>query len=353
MATATKRRVRKAKKKARNLSDSGNERIVTQLGEVDFASRTISNSGRGTFLDCAQKWLLDYGYRLRRRGLKDYFWVGGVAHDEWERMYLQGKFDKRAANRRINKKTKAAALKCVTSDQEDKIWKASAMLMGMLPAYAEHYLAQDLKHHKIIVAEEGFEIRIPGTDWTYVGFTDILSTVKKSHGEMTKGELVLWENKTSGVLDVNYIAKLPLDFQILGYCWGVQQERGMTPDWVMYNVSLKTRLRQKQDETKGQYLDRVEADYQEDPVKYFYREPLVFPDDAIERFVDELTQWVIYDLEPALQVGYFPKNTRQCTMRGLCDYMPICCGAIDLDEALLQFERKELSPRELREQNND
>ncbi|KKK70845.1 hypothetical protein LCGC14_2919870, partial [marine sediment metagenome] len=220
-----------------------------------------------------------------------------------------------------------------------------------LPAYAGHYLERDLKHHEVFSAEEGFEVAIPGTDWTYVGFSDIISRVTRKDGVMERGDLVLWENKTTGQMDVNYIAKLPLDYQILGYCWGVREKSGYgTPKWVMYNASLKSRLRQKQTENFGQFLDRVEADYAEDPTKYFYREVLQFDDRAIDMFVDELSRWVIENLEPALMTGYFSKNTRQCTIRGLCDFMPICTGAIRLSEALLHFERKEKSPRELKEE---
>lgn len=341
-------------KKFRKFADADNERIVTKMGGVDFNSRTISNSGRGTFQNCKQKFLLDYGYRLKKRGLKDYFWAGSTAHDEWERMYLTGKFNKKSFIKRINKKTKEAIKLCVNPDQEDRLWKASAVLMGLIPAYARNYLEQDLIHHELIVAEAGFEIEIPGTDWTYVGFSDLLTRVKKKYREMHKGDLVLWENKTAGMIDTNYIVRLPLDFQIIGYCWGVRDALKLsTPKWVMYNVTLKTRLRQKQSETKGQYLDRIEEDYISDPTKYFYREILQFDDDAIDRFVDELSRWVIQDLEGAIQTNYFSKNTSQCTMYGLCDYISICSGAVPLKEALLQFERKELSPRELKEQASE
>lgn len=343
--------ITRSNKKARTFAHADNERIVTHMGEVDFNSRTISNSGRSTFQSCRQQFLLDYGYRLRRRGLKDYFWVGSAAHDEWERMYLNKKFNKPAFKKRINKKTKEAVKLCVTPDQEDRLWKASAILMGLIPAYARNYLEQDLKNHKLLAAEVGFELEIPGTDWKYMGFSDLLTKVKKTHGVLSKNDIVMWENKTTGTLDTNYIARLPLDFQVIGYCWGIRDGLKLgTPDWVMYNASLKTRLRQKQSETLGQYLDRIEEDYLADPTKYFYRELLVFDDDAIDRFVNELSRWVIQDLEGAIRTGFFSKNTRQCTAYGICDYMQICSGAIPLKEAILQFERKELSPRELKEQ---
>ena len=285
--------------------------------------------------------------------MKDYFWVGRVVHDEWERMYLSGKFSKAAFRKRTEKATRLAVKQCVNPDQEDRIWKASAMAQGLVPAYARHYLEKDLAYHDILAAEGGFEVAIPGTEWTYIGFFDLLSRARKKDGEIKKGDLILWENKTTGMLDVNYIAKLPLDYQILGYCWGVREQSGYgLPKWVMYNASLKSRLRQKQTETKGQYLDRVEEDYTNDPTKYFYREVLRFGNRAIDMFVDELSRWVTEDLEPALRTGYFSKNTRTCTAMGLCDFMPICIGAVPLSEALLHFERKEKSPRELKEEMN-
>lgn len=353
MTKASKRR-RPKRKPARVFVDAGNERIVTELGEIDFTSRTISNSGRSTFLNCKQKFLLDYVYRLKKRGLKHYFWAGSTFHDELERMYLRGKFNKKAFKKRINRKAKEGVKLCTNPYQEDDIWKASAVLMGLVPAYAKYYLEEDLKHYKILSSEAGFELPIPGTDWSYVGFCDLIVKAKRKFLQVHKGDLILVENKSTSQLDTNYIAKLPLDNQIIGYCWGMRDALNMgTPDWVLYNASLKTRLRQKRDETMGQYLDRIEGDYLADPTKYFYRELLQFSDYAIDSFVLELSQWVIQDLEGAIYTRFFSKNTGHCTDYGMCDFMQICAGAAPLEESLLFFERKELSPREINEKANE
>jgi hypothetical protein len=322
-------------------------RVVTEIGEVDFSERVVTNSARGTFQDCRQKFLLEYGHRLAPRGVVDYFWVGGVVHDQYQKMYEAGSFDRAAAKKELDGLTREAVAKCTSPDQEAKVWKASATAQGILPVYADNYLAGDLRRFEILECEGKFEYPIPRTSWRYAGMRDMIVRVKEDGGGYKRGEVGLVEHKTTGELDVNYVAKLPLDYQILGYCWSWKQQSGRLPDFVLYNVALKTRLRQKKVETFGQYLDRVEADYREDPSKYFYRERLEFDKAAVWSFERELRKFVEHDLEASIRSGYFSKNTRQCTIRGLCTFMALCEGSVPSEEAVLMYRRKKSAHEEL------
>jgi len=316
-------------------------RVVQKLGEPDFERRTISNSGRSTFMDCRQKYRLSYGHGLGKRGVVDYFWIGRVVHAEWERMYTRGAFSATACRKRIDKQTREAVTQCTNEYQEEKIWRASAIAQGLLPTYVDQFLERDLDQFEILECEGDFKITIPGTDWSYIGTRDMVVRVKRSGNGYTKGEIGIVENKTTGALDTSYVAKLPLDYQILSYVWSYFEEYGVKPSFVLYNAALKSRLRLKKNESFGEFLNRVESDYRLDPAKYFYRERLKFAATAMQGFVDELSQFIILDLEPTIATNYFSKNTNQCTLRGLCQFMPICDGSSDLDEALLGFSKRD------------
>jgi len=310
----------KSKRKNAGPADLTSKKIVTALGEVDFEHKTITNSMRGTLENCLAKGFWEYGHRLAQRGIVDYFWVGGIAHAEWERMYERAKFLKKPFLKRLDAETREALKHCINEDQTDKVWKGSAMLGGMIPAYAEYYLARDLDEYEVVATECKFPpIPIPGTDWSYMGMRDMLVR------ERSSGQLGLWENKTTGQIDAGYVARLPLDFQILGYVWATEQHDGEEVDFIEYNVAQKSRLRGRQGETFGALLDRIEADYRTDPTKYFYRERVPFDRSSIDRFTHQLGLFVS-KLEWVLKNGIWTQNTNQCTIRGICPYMPLCLG---------------------------
>lgn len=345
----SKRVVRKSTQR-RNRGPVTAQRIVSALGEVDFGKKTISNSSRGTFNNCRRKFLYSYGHQLTSRGIVDYFWIGGIVHGEYERMYEAGRFDKKASRKRLNKETKAAIEICVNDSQRDKIWAASAVAQGILPAYADQYLDQDLERFEILECEGWFVIPIPGTDWKYRGVRDMVVRARRSVPEMKikKGQIGLWENKTTAQMDSNYFARLPIDFQILGYAWSMEDETWEhgPADFIEYNVVQKSRLRQKKTETFGQYLDRMEYDYSEDPTKYFYRERVPFDGATVlPRWLVELQSYV-KELEWQIKEGTWGMNDQSCTNRGICEFLPICLDGPRKD-VLTQYRRKAATHEEL------
>jgi hypothetical protein len=327
-------------------SRAAGRKIVSSFGEISLKSREVTNSARGTFQDCRRKFELHYGHRLSQRGIVDYFWIGDVVHKELERMYERGKFSKAGLRKRIDKRTKEALKLCVDDTQRDKLWVASANAQGMVPIYADMYLERDLKLFDAVQCEGKFRKRIPGTEWWYRGRRDMVARTRRAipQLDLPKGALGLWENKTTAQADTGYFAKLPLDFQVLGYVWSMWGEDhdgqdGEECSFIYYNVLQKTRLRQKQSETFGQYLDRIEADYRDNPTKYFYREKVEFSRDTVKAFVEELRKFVLNDLEPAIASGYFSMNTRQCTIRGACEFLPLCIDGPSSETMLLYSQR--------------
>lgn len=335
----------------RNRGPATAQRIVSALGNVDLEAKTITNSSRGTFNNCRRKFLYSYAHRLASRGIVDYFWIGGIVHGEYERMYAAGNFNKKAAHKRVSKATKEALEVCVNDSQRDKIWAASAVAQGILPVYADLYLEQDLDRFEIIECEGKFAVPIPGTDWTYRGMRDMVVRARKNVPEIKvkKGQVGLWENKTTAAMDANYFARLPLDFQILGYAWSMHADKDWEhgpADFIEYNVAQKSRLRQKKTETFGQYLDRVEGDYSADSSKYFYREKVEFnPESVLPRWLKELKSFV-RELEWQIEEDTWGMNDQSCTSRGVCEFLPLCLDGPKKD-VLTQYRRKAATHEEL------
>lgn len=315
------------------------EKIVTELGEIDFKRRTISHSMRSTLANCPRMFQFSYGHGLRARGVKDYFFIGGAFGDELQLMRENGRFNQKAARKRIAKRKDSALLEAV-GGQAEKIEKAAALVEGMLAAYASHYLEHDVRHFEFLEHEGEIHKAIPDTRWTYIGFRDSVATARRQVYGIDRGRTVLFEDKTTGQLDASYVARIPLDFQILGYVWSLEDEDYGDCADVMYNVAQKSRLRQKQSETFPQYLDRVVADYLDDPTKYFYRERVQVGRPQVASFVTELSRFVNQVLEPMLKSGYFPMNTGHCGEYGGCDFAPLCIDGPTADNLALYARKR-------------
>lgn len=315
----------------------GERRVST--GELTFAGLTklkpfrdgkqLTNSARSTFLSCRRKYQFSYVYGLAPRKPVIPFLVGGLFHDELDRMYGDGEFDEAAARKRIGKACEAAANAPGLDPQEsDKIWTQQAIAFGAVKAYAERYLGQDLKRWEIVEPESAFKVDMPG-GWEYRGKVDLIVLDRK-----TKRHLLV-EHKTAGKIDAGYVAKLPLDNQILGYAWAKSRGKaGLKLDGVTYNVVKKPGIRLKQNETLNAFYKRIQAEYANDPGNYFYRETLEFGKGDLARFEQELMRF-LGEMDQAAKTGYYYQNTGHCTALGPCPYMALCTKGVSKDTLML------------------
>ncbi len=300
--------------------------------------KTLTNSARSTFLNCRKKYEYTYVYGLASRKPSIPFLVGGLFHNELDEMYTNGVFDEDAARKRIDDACeKASGQEGLTPDDSDKIWMQKAIVLGMVRGYAKFYLKDDLKKWKIIRCEGSFTVELPG-GWTYRGKTDMVVEDRK-----TKKRFLV-EHKTAGRLDAGYVAKLPLDNQIIGYAWA-DREQGNNYDGVVYNVAKKPTIRLKGNETQSQFLKRVEDEYVLYPAKYFYREPLEFSDANLDRFGEELKKFV-KNIDRAHDEKDFYQNTTQCTSMGVCPFMRLCIEGVN-KETLMMYRVKAQAHEEL------
>jgi len=86
------------------------------------------------------------------------------------------------------------------------------------------------------------------------------------------GSVVLHETKTKGRIDEEGIAKsLPFDTQTMLYCLAILRTMKVCPRGTCYDVIRSIQLRQKQNESTLDFVDRCRADIESRPDWYFMR----------------------------------------------------------------------------------
>lgn len=305
--------------------------------------KELTNSARSTFLQCPQKYQYSYVYGLAPQRPSIPFLVGGLFHDELERLYTTEKLNYKAMRERVGEACEKAA-KQVRGEDSDRIWMQQAIVCGMVKGYAAMYLEKDLKKWEVVEAEGSFKAALPN-GWTYRGKKDLVIRSRKTR------RLSLMEHKTAGRLDAGYVAKLPLDNQILGYAWSQQESGGEEFESVVYNITKKPQIKQRGNESLRDFFLRVEEDYLRNPVAYFYRETLSFTGRDLERFRNELKRFV-RNVERAQAENDFYQNAGHCTAMGICPFMKLCLDGVNKD-TLLYYRVKARAHEELPEAQED
>jgi hypothetical protein len=283
----------------------------------EAAVRGLSNSERQTFTTCRQKWYWQYHKLYSPGATPTPFLVGTAFHTVLKSFYTGGDCSEEAVVSAVDEVFEPAVrgegAAFLSPDQLDDLEKQRVMAHGMCLAYVKVHAA-DLKKWKVLKVEEKGRWSV-NQRWQMFFTVDLLV-------EAEDGVWVV-EHKTTSAIDANYVARLSLDEQVSTYMVGVRRAWDIAPKGVIYNVVLKPRIRQKQNETREGYLERVLALYKDQAAEYLYREKLLCSARDLARFEEELHLFT-GEIEHAEATGYFPKNTRACDVRGTCPCLPLC-----------------------------
>ncbi len=207
---------------------------------------------------------------------------------------------------------------------------------AMLTGYASRYPQE--QEYQTFQAEQQFTADI-GNGHQLTGTIDGLAWRKD-------GTLWFFEHKTTSDLSEDYFDKAAISWQIFGYMLGARQLTGAWPMGVIYNAIGKTALKQKTKEDKQEYVNRVAADYTENPDKYFRRQEIRLSRRQLEPYVKQLTyvfgeiaQKYVDDTDEA----WYP-NTDHCTFGfSTCEYLPTCVAYAKLpDERFFEIKPEEI-----------
>jgi len=134
-------------------------------------------------------------------------------------------------------------------DDQQRDWHlATAIMRG----YSARYPVEEFT---VVELEKKFEGEIvnPATGATSRSFM----LAGKVDGIVRIGdEHFLLEHKTASLLDSSYLERLWTDFQIILYCWYVEQALGIRINGVIYNILVKAKLQQSRGETEAEYEAR-------------------------------------------------------------------------------------------------
>lgn len=267
----------------------------------------ISQSEIQAFVRCRYKWYLSYVKLLGPKVEPTYFEDGSVYHNALENLSLGMSEVDVAKN--VRKDYEEYAKANPAPDAEDynlRMLKVQGMVQGYVKHYGNEYTDGTLM---LLQAESEFKIKLDG-------FDDVFIVGKKDKRILKSGEVQLVEHKTAGQIGNSYIKKLPRDQQTLTYLWADLKEHGNNgAKAVVYDVTKKPTIRQKQDETREEYMQRVIDGYVKSPEKNFYRETLRYSKKMVDKFEKNLKIVVRH----MLRCEADPKNEVYRSWPSACD----------------------------------
>ncbi len=206
----------------------------------------LTYSALNTFRNCPRKYKNRYLDNLRPRERPEALSFGSAIHTAIELWYRSQNTESRL-NDVLAYINDAFENRVVDSHQMTQWHLATAMIRG----YAHRYATEEFE---VVEVEKEFvgEIRNPDTGRQSQTFriAGKVDGIVRCHDG-----LYLLEHKTASSIDANYLDKLWTDTQIALYCYYLR-ELGYPIVGVIYNVLLKSRLKQGKGETQDEYEAR-------------------------------------------------------------------------------------------------
>lgn len=301
----------------------------------------LTYSALNTFRNCPRKYKNRYLDCLQPRSRSDSLAFGAVIHLALERWYE-------------------------LADDDNRLWQVLDWLEGQYPQH-EHDLKQKQQWHLSRAMMIGYARRYPEDGFEVVElereFTHEIRNPDTGRPSQTfvmagkadgvvrvDGELYLLEHKTASSVDASYLDKLWTDTQIALYSFYLR-EIGYPIVGVLYNILLKTRLKQRAGETaeafearraelaarnkSGRSTARRQlpetdeafqgrlADWYAKP-EAFHRERIYLSEDRLAMLQEEVWEITQQHLD-ARRRGKWLLNTSNCfAFASACEYLPYC-----------------------------
>lgn len=192
---------------------------------------------------------------------------------------------------------------------EEDFYKAKGILAGYWKRWGN---PRDRYEVKLI--EKSFTVPIPDSDYTFDGRIDAVVV------DRTTGRCQLWDHKTAGRVDSDYIIRRWMDLQLNLYAIGTAEGLGIQIDEYVYDIMKKPDVRRKKSETVEEYAARcVEVCT---PNLY---DRVIYPreDMRVEETKRQLMGW-LSAMEIAELTGFYGENINRCSDYGGCPYWDAC-----------------------------
>ncbi len=313
--------------------------VITQTEAND--KTLLTYSALNTFRNCPRKYKNRYLDNLRPRERPDALSFGSVIHTAIELWYRSSDAESRLRDV-LAYIDDAFENRVVDSNQMVQWHLATAMIRG----YAERYGTEEFE---IVEVEKEFvgEIRNPDTGRQSQTFriAGKVDGIVRCHDG-----LYLLEHKTASTVDASYLDKLWTDTQIALYCYYLR-ELGYPIVGVIYNVLLKSRLKQGKGETQEEYevrnaelaaknksgkstakrqMPETDDEFQARMTEWysrpeaFHREFIYLSEDRLAMLQDEVWEITQQYLD-ARRRGKWLLNTSNCfSYQRPCEYLAYC-----------------------------
>ncbi len=301
----------------------------------------LTYSALNTFRNCPRKYKNRYLDNLRPRERAEALSFGSVIHTAIELWYRSSNTESRLRD----------VLAYVNDAFENRVVDANLMVQwhlatAMLRGYAERYATEEFE---VVEVEKEFvgEIRNPDTGRQSQTFriAGKVDGIVRCHDG-----LYLLEHKTASTVDASYLDKLWTDTQIALYCYYLR-ELGYPIVGVIYNVLLKSRLKQGKGETQEEYelrhaelaaknksgkstakrqMPETDEEFQARLTEWysrpeaFHREFIYLSEDRLAMLQDEVWEITQQYLD-ARRRGKWLLNTSNCfSYQRPCEYLAYC-----------------------------
>lgn len=313
--------------------------IITQ---PETSEKTLlTYSSLNTFRNCPRKYKNRHLDNLRPRERAEALSFGSVIHTAIELWYRSSNSESRLHDV-LAYIDDAFENRVVDSNQMVQWHLATAMIRG----YAERYATEEFE---VVEVEKEFvgEIRNPDTGRQSQTFriAGKVDGIVRCHDG-----LYLLEHKTASTVDASYLDKLWTDTQIALYCYYLR-ELGYPIVGVIYNVLLKSRLKQGKGETQEEYevrhaelaaknksgkstakrqMPETDDEFQSRLTEWysrpdaFHREFIYLSEDRLAMLQDEVWEITQQYLD-ARRRGKWLLNTSNCfSYQRPCEYLAYC-----------------------------
>ena len=210
---------------------------------------TVTFSMLKTFRNCQRKCKFRYFEGLKPRERSENLWFGSLIHECLELHYR---------NEAWEDFIDASTMNRDGDPDEKRMWHYAHAMMkayaAKFPAEPFVFFAEDCYGPPAI--EKKFKVPIVNPSTGAKSRSFVLKGKADGIITMDDGRNLLLEHKTASAVDDNYWDKLCTDFQITLYLNALEEELGIKLDGVFYNVLIKPRLRQAQEESEEDFEAR-------------------------------------------------------------------------------------------------
>ena len=293
--------------------------------------RTESNSSISTARGCLRKYKHLYVDQIKAdKPKKDVISFGCAGHDAMEAHY---------ASNPLHEPYSFDPL-------------VDAKVVELLHAHLKHY-NEDEKNWKVLAVEYEFQVQFINPD------TGRASTNSDAVGKV---DLIVEINGAQWIVDHKFTSTFkPREYWMVNsqadMYINVLNKNGYNIKGVIWNEIRTPSIRPKQVgkkelkhlETIDEYCERLQADIQADPSKYFHRETIKRWEDDIDESMRDA--WLFNQcLNECHRTGKFPRNSSHCFyFNSPCEFLPLCAYHTSTEDVanIEGFIKKEKKHEEL------